>query len=182
MLTVRSFKTAAIAAASLAGAITPAPAIFAAADAVKVEVIGDITPSCSSSGTTVTLNPGDITKVGSAKYSFTVDCNAPFQYTMQSANGALRLVDAPVTATASHMEVPYNVHIRIPLTLGGAIDDTCSSTAIKQDAVSCRFSDSGQKIAVNQTAETQISWNNAEKQLMAGQYSDRLTIAVSVKP
>ncbi len=177
----RYLKTAAIAAASLGGVITPVPALFAAADAVKVEVTGNITPSCSSSSTTVTLNPGDISKAGSAKSTFTIDCNAPFQYTMQSANGALRLVNAPATAAASHIEAPYDVHIRIPLTLGGVIDDTCNSAAIKQGAVSCKFSDSGQKIAVNQTAEAQISWKDAQAQLMAGQYSDRLTITVTVK-
>ncbi len=181
MLTVRSFKTAAIAAASLGGVIAPVPALLAAADAVKVEVTGNITPSCSSSSTTVTLNPADISKAGSAKSTFTIDCNAPFQYTMQSANGALRFVNAPATAAASQIEAPYNVHIRIPLTLGGVIDDTCSSAAIKLGAVSCKFSDSGQKIAVNQTAQAQISWNNPQGQLAAGQYTDQLTFTVTVK-
>ena len=180
MLTVRSFKTAAIAAASLGGVIAPVP-LIAAADAVKVEVTGAITPSCSSSSTTATLNAGDITKAGSANYSFTVDCNAPFQYSMRSDNGAMRLVNASATAAATHIEAPYDVHIRIPLTLGGVIDDTCSSAAIKLGAVSCKFSDSGQKIAVSQTAETQISWSTPQGQLMAGQYCDRLTITVSVR-
>jgi hypothetical protein len=181
MLTGRTFKGAAIAAASLGGVITPMTDLIAAADAVKVEVTGNITPSCASSSTTLTLNAGDITKAGSAKYSFTVDCNAPFQYSMRSENGALRLVNAPANAAASHIEAPYDVHIRIPLTLGGAIDDTCNSAAIKQGAVACKFTDSGQKIAVNQTAETQISWNASQAQLMAGQYRDRLTITVTVK-
>lgn len=181
MLTGHTFKRAAIAAASLGGVLTPVPALFAAVDAVKVEVTGNITPSCSSSTTTLTLNPGDISKAGSAKASFTVDCNARFQYTIQSANGALRLVSAPATVASSNSSVPYDVHIRIPLTLGGTIDDTCSSATIKQSAVSCKFSDSGQKIAVNQTAQAQISWSNAQGQLMAGQYSDQLTITVGLR-
>jgi hypothetical protein len=172
MLTGRFYKAAAIAAASLGGAVTPMTDLIAAADAVKVEVTGNITPSCSSSSTTLTLNAGDITKTGSASSSFTVDCNAPFQYTMQSQNGALRLANAHANAAASHIEPPYDVRIRIPLTLGGVIDDTCSSTTIKQGAVSCKFTDSGQKIAVNQTAETQISWKNAQGRLLAGQYKD----------
>jgi len=180
MFTGRSFKRAAIAAASLGGVLTPVPALFAAADAVKVEVTGNITPACSSGSTTVALNPGDISKAGSASSTFTVDCNAPFQYSMQSANGALQLVNAPAKAAASS-SVPYDVHIRIPLTLGGAIDDTCNSVTIKQGAVNCKFSDSGQKIAVNQTAQAQISWSNAQGQLIAGQYTDRLTVTVSVK-
>jgi hypothetical protein len=100
---------------------------------------------------------------------------------MQSDNGALRLTNAPDAVSRDHIEVAYNVHIRIPLTLGGSIDDTCSSKSIKQGATSCLFTDSGQKIAISQQAETHISWNAAKHRLLAGQYTDRLTVFVSVK-
>jgi hypothetical protein len=101
---------------------------------------------------------------------------------MQSDNGALRLTNAPGAVSRDQIEVAYNVHIRIPLTLGGSIDDTCSSKSIKQGAISCIFTDSGQKIAINQQAETHISWKATQAQLLAGQYTDRLTVFVSVKP
>jgi hypothetical protein len=100
---------------------------------------------------------------------------------MQSDNGALRLTNAPDAVSRDQIEVAYKVHIRIPLTLGGSIDDTCSSHSIKQGAISCQFTDSGQKIAINQQAETQISWSRGHRQVLPGRYTDRLTIFVSVK-
>lgn len=182
MFTGCHFKGAAIVAASLGGAIYPAFQLIAATDAVKLEVTGAIAPSCTSSISTATFAASDITKAGSSSQSFTVDCNAPFQYSMQSQNGALRLMNAPASGAASIIETPYDVHIRIPLTLGGAIDDICNSATIKQDAVSCNFTNSGRKIAVNQLAEILISWNNPRGQLTAGQYGDQLSFSVSVKP
>ena len=168
-------------AVALGGISIPVTALFAAADKVEIEVTGNIKPYCANSVTAVPINAGDPSKAGSSKFAFTVDCNAPFQYSMQSDNGALRLMNAPA-ASQDPVEVAYSVHIRIPLTLGGAIDDTCSSASIKQGAISCKFTDSGQKVAINQQAETQISWNGASRRLLAGQYIDRLTVFVSVKP
>ncbi len=90
-------------------------------------------------------------------------------------------MNAPAAASPDEIEVAYDVHIRIPLTLGGAIDDTCSSASIKQGAITCKFTDLGQNIAINQQAETQVSWHRASRRLLAGQYVDRLTVFVSVK-
>ena len=168
-------------AAALGGVSFPVTDLLAAAGKVEVEVTGTIKPYCANSITAVPVNAGDPRKAGSAKFAFTVDCNAPFQYTMQSDNGALRLTNAPDAVSRDQIEVAYNVHIRIPLTLGGSIDDTCSSKSIKQGAISCIFTDSGQKIAINQLAETHISWNAAKTHLLAGQYTDRLRVFVSVK-
>jgi hypothetical protein len=182
MLNARSFKATVIAASLLGSVLYPANEIVAAASSVRLEIIGNVTPSCTSSITTATFRANDITKAGSSKLSFTVDCNAPFQYSLQSDNGALRLAGAPGSATGGSVEAPYDVHIKIPLTFGGAIDDTCASGTLKQGAVSCHFSDSGRKIAVNQTAEMDISWKSPQGQLTAGQYTDRLSILVSVRP
>ena len=177
----RFYASAAAMAAALGGVYFPATDLLAAAGKVEVEVTGTIKPYCANSMMAVPVNASDPRKAGSAKFAFTIDCNAPFQYTMQSDNGALRLTNAPDAVSRDQIEVAYNVHIRIPLTLGGLIDDTCSSKSIKQDAISCIFTDSGQKIAINQLAETHISWNAAKTRLLAGQYTDRLRVFVSVK-
>ncbi len=169
-------------AAALGGVSCPVTALLAAAGKIQVEVTGTIKPYCANSITTAPVNAGNPGKAGSATFAFTVDCNAPFQYTMQSDNGALRLTNPPDAVSRDQIEVAYKVHIRIPLTLGGSIDDTCSSKSIKQGATSCSFTDSGQKIAINQLAETRISWNSSPARLLAGQYTDRLTVFVSVKP
>ena len=175
----RIFAGAALCAA-LGGISFPITALNAAADKVQIEVTGNLVPSCGNSSTTLSLDAGDLTKAGSAKFAFTVDCNAPFQYTMQSQNGALRLVNAPAAASAASTEVPYDVHIRIPLTPAGAIDDTCNSASLKQGAISCKFTDSGREIAVNQTVMGQLDWK-AGQQLAAGKYQDQLVISISAR-
>ena len=160
----------------------PVTDLLAAVGKVEIEVTGTIKPYCANSITAAPVNAGDPRKAGSAKFAFTVDCNAPFQYTMQSDNGALRLTNAPDVVSRDQIEVAYNVHMRIPLTLGGSIDDTCSSKSLKQGAISCTFTDSGQKIAINQLGETNITWDAAKTHLLTGQYTDRLTVFLSVKP
>jgi len=182
MLAKRDFKRFAIAAAELGVAVYPASAFHPAGNTVKIAVRGNIEPSCSTSSTVSSLDIGNIAKAGSAAASFAVDCNAPFQYSVRSEKGAMRLAGAPATAPARRFGVPYDVHIKIPLTFGGQIDDTCNSRAMRFGAFGCKFTDSGQKIAVNQTAEMEISWGDAQQLLAAGQYSDQLTITVSVKP
>ena len=182
MLYRRVYAGTAAIAAVIGGFSWPAGAIPGAGDKVQIEVTGNIRPYCSNSAASVPIAAGDPSKPGSSKFSFTVDCNAPFQYTMASQNGAMRLVDAPTSAPREAIEVPYDVHIRIPLTLGGAIDDTCNSASIRQGAaITCKFTDSGQKVAIGQQAVTQVSWNGAQGHLLAGHYSDQLTVFVSVR-
>ena len=178
----RFYASAAAMAAAFGGVSLPVNALLAAVGKVKIEVTGTITPYCANSVTAVPIDAGDPRKAGSAKFAFTIDCNTPFQYTMQSDNGAFRLTNAPAGVSRDQIEVAYNVHIRIPLTLGGSIDDTCGSQSIKQGATSCQFTDSGQKVAINQLGETDISWDATPSHLLAGQYTDRLTVFVSVKP
>lgn len=182
MMYWRYYARAAAIAGALGGVCWPASSLFAAGDKVQIEVTGTIKPYCANSAASVPIDAGDPSKAGSSKFTFTVDCNAPFQYTMQSQNGAMRLVNAPAAAPRERIEVPYDVHIRIPLTLGGAIDDTCNSASIRQGAaITCKFTDSGHKIAIGQQAVTQVSWNGAQGPLMSGHYSDQLTVFISVK-
>ncbi len=182
MLHWRVCARAAAVAAALGGVCWPAFSLPGAGDKVQIEVTGSIRTYCANSVTSLPIDAGDPSKAGSSAATFTVDCNAPFQYTMQSQNGAMRLVDAPASAPQAKIEVPYDVHIHIPLTLGGAIDDTCNSASIRQGAaITCKLTDSGAKIAIGQQAVTQVSWNGAQGQLMAGHYSDRLTVFLSVK-
>lgn len=178
----RFYASAAATAVALGGISFPVTALLAAAGKVDIEVTGNIKPYCANSVTAVSIDAGNPRKPGSSKFAFTVDCNAPFQYTLQSENGALRLVNAPAGASRDEIEVAYDVRIRIPLSPGGVIEDTCSSSSIKQGAVSCQFTDSGQRVAISELAETQVSWNGASSRLRSGQYVDRLTVFVSAKP
>ncbi len=77
-------------AAALGGISLPVTALFAAVNKVNIEAIGNIKPYCANSVTAVPINAGDPTKADSSKFTFTIDCNAPFQYSMQSNHGAMR--------------------------------------------------------------------------------------------
>jgi hypothetical protein len=180
MLRGRIIAGAAGFAAALGGLCWPAGAI-PGADRVQIEVMGNIASHCSNSSASVPIDVGDPNNSGTSKFTFTVDCNAPFKYTMQSQNGALRLAGAPASAAREKIEVPYDVHVRIPLSLGGAIDDTCNSASIRQGGATCKFTDSGQKVAIGQQAVTQISWNGAQARLMPGNYNDQLTFFITVR-
>ena len=137
----RFYASAAAMAAALGGFSLPVTVLLAAAGKVEVEVTGAITPYCANSVTAVPINLTDPRKAGSAKFAFTIDCNAPFRYTMRSDNGALRLADAPAALSSHQIEVAYDVRIRISLNHGTVIDDTCSSKSIKHGAINCDFTD-----------------------------------------
>jgi hypothetical protein len=166
--------------AALAGFCWPAGAIPGAGRA-QIEVTGNIASHCSNSLVTAPIDAGDPRKPGSSEFTFAVDCNAPFQYTMQSLNGAMRLAGAPGWAPREKIEAPYEVHVRIPLTFGGAIDDTCSSASIRLGGATCKFTDSGHKVAIGQQAVTQISWNGGQAALLPGHYNDQLTFYITAR-
>jgi hypothetical protein len=136
----RIFAGTAAFAAALGGLCWPAGAIPGAGQ-VQIELLGNMVSYCSNNTTVQQVDVGDLRQPGSVNIALTVDCNAPFQYTMQSQNGAMRLESAPANTPPGAAEVPYNVRMRIPLTLGGAIDDICASAAIRQGAVTCKFTE-----------------------------------------
>ncbi len=89
MINGRIYASAAAMAAALGGIAFPVTTLFAAGGKVEIEVSGTIKPYCANSVTAVPVNAGDPRKAGSAKFAFTVDCNAPFQYTMESEQRSL---------------------------------------------------------------------------------------------
>lgn len=153
-------------------------ATLAADNTVEIEVTGSIKPYCATNSTVLPLHIGDITRPGAMSASFIVDCNAPFQYSLQSENGAMLLKGAP----RGENEIPYDVRVRIPLTRGGEINDTCKSAALRTGAVTCKFSDSGGKIALSQRAEASVNWLIPDQQLFGGQYHDNLKIFLNLRP
>jgi hypothetical protein len=151
-----------------------------------VTLQGSITAACSVTGSSaVSPEIGDITKAGSKETEVTVDCNTPFKYRLVSLNGALQHELAGTAAASApkglDASVPYNVTVVIP-TDGGTIRDTCASANIKAGQVTCAFGDSRNGIAIGAAARVTIAWTSPRDAVMAGQYSDRLTFTVEVKP
>ncbi len=149
-------------------------------NSVEVEVAGSIKTFCANTILNLPLKIGDITKSGVSTVAFTVNCNTPFEYSIESAHGAMRLAGS-TAGTEQQNEIPYNVRVRIPLTYGGEIDDSCSSAAIRAGAITCSFTDSGGKIVVEQRAEAYVSWTAPTRVMPTGNYEDQLIILFSSK-
>jgi hypothetical protein len=173
-------RTGAGIAAAVCAAACAAPLLMPmfAHSKVTVAVQGVITPSCalkaggSSAAQTVQLSPASATY----QYGYGIECNAPFQYKLESQNGALMQTGQ----TAGTPGVPYNVAVHIP-TDDVTIEDTCASASIKAGQVTCQFHDSRNGIAINGRATLTVSLGQRPAALAAGVYSDRITFSVGLR-
>ena len=174
--------------ALVGGALIALSATSSAAPRVAVKLQGDIEPACAISSNFVsgaeldlaaTVDVPDITKAGSKNFSFTVNCNAPFQYRLEAKYGALTHESSGVAAKGFAKSVPYDVAIYIP-TDGAAINDRCSGESIGFGKAGCRFSNSGNSIALASRSNLLLAWA-PEGIPIAGKYTDKLTITVGVR-
>lgn len=169
-------------ATATAVAVSLVPAVYAATR-VSVTVGGNIAPSCTigglgSSGTTV-LTLADITQAGTKDFGFTLDCNAPFSYSLTAEHGELRNTSAGTASGGFSAKVPYTVAVTIPTNVG-TIDDTCSGESIRVGGIGCSFSNSGSGIALSAAGNLRMAWIPAGM-LAAGEYEDSVTIAVGLR-
>lgn len=148
----------------------------------KIHLKGRVAPVCtvdgqSSGQVTATVNVGNINVPGEKQVNYPINCNAPFAYTLSSLNGGLQRQGA----WPGPGEVParlYDINVAIPTTQPGRINDTCTSAAIKSGA--CDFRNSGDGVAINQTATLKVNWA-APSALPSGTYSDRITFTVRLQ-
>lgn len=163
------------------GAISPGWAT----DKVAIKLVGQVAPECavvaaSESSADGTLELGDITQPGQKTYSFIVNCNAPFEYRLEATNGALLQKDTSPVGTGLTTSVPYQIAMHIP-TDKDAIDDSCAGNAIRKARISCRFSNSGNRIALNSQSKMTLSWTSGDNFPVAGKYQEHLTLTLAVR-
>lgn len=169
-------RAAAWVAAALLTAATPCGA---ATDTI-VTIRGDVVPACSVSGLATSVDLGNLTVSGAATLAFATTCNAPFDYSVESANGGLRHSSGASAPPGFSALVPYTVRTILP-TDAGTIDDTCSSTTIVGGSTTCVFTDSGTGIAIGSASELRLGWTGIPS-LLGGSYSDTLTLTIGVRP
>lgn len=158
-----------------------------AAPKVAIKLQGDIVEECAvtgslSSGTlpamgTITLP--DITRSGRIEYGFVVNCNTPFDYRLEAKHGALTHSDGGAAVTGFANSVPYDVAITIP-TDGATISDRCSGESIRFGQARCRFSNSGESIALASRSSLTLAWA-PQGILQAGKYAEKLTLTVGAR-
>jgi hypothetical protein len=158
-------------------ALLPGKAV-ASEDQVRLELVAHEEPRCGIGNLAPVLSLGQLDRAGARTFSFTIDCNAPFAYSLISENGALKPVEDGALA-GSGTGLPYNVSTRIAMSGGASLADECASAALLAPPT-CTFSNSGSAIAPGEEAQFDISWPSAEDlRLRAGLYTDRLTLTLS---
>ena len=186
MLASRGTLRAARSAAKLIGAVVVAISIGQgnafAAEEVTITVTGNIVASCAISGMASSANLGNISQAGSLTVPFTIDCNAPFAYALKSVNGGLKHQAVASAPSGFSVLLPYAVQTVIATNSGAGINQACTSTNVKDGAVTCPFVNSGNAVAINQPASLGISWAASGQPLLAGSYQDVLTLTVSTPP
>ena len=159
-------------------------------DRVEIELTGRIEASCklarggtSGSSLDVNLDLGRLDDTTPREIRFNVDCNAPFEYRMASANGGLQHETRTDAASGFAALVPYRVDSTIP-TDGGPLNLACESGKMIAAAVKASpcMADSGDAIAIDREGLATVSWRLDQKKPMAGKFSDTLTLWVGPKP
>jgi hypothetical protein len=149
--------------------------------AVSIEIAGSIEPRCSNTGFSFPLHIKDLSQAGSSAVQFEAGCIAPFQYSVASRNGGFKL-DGPAPPSGFAASLPYNVSVRIPLTGGQSIEDRFTSDQIKSGSNSFSFSNSGNAVSIQKTAEIGVAWKASVKPLSPGAYQDQLTVKIFIRP
>jgi hypothetical protein len=151
-----------------------------AAGKVTVKLEGEIEPECAiQSGTSSTLDLGDISQPGSKEYGFVLNCNAPFSYRLEAQYGALTNVAAATRVPPGFTAfIPYEIAVHIS-TEAAPVEEHCTSESIRMGHISCRFGESENKIAANAKSYLNFSWKKQYKNMITGQYTDTIRIHVS---
>lgn len=154
---------------------------------VDITLKGWVTAKCTVNGgnsVTTPVSIGNVNAAGEKSFTYPVNCNAPFRYTLSSTNGGLQRTQPLNGAQPTRV---YNVNVNIPTDSGtGAgsgitINDTCASNTIRGNVITCpNVHDSGNDIALDKTATLKVTWS-PDTALPSGTYADKLTFTVGLK-
>ena len=160
-----------------------------AQEEVTVEVTGEIAASCGLVSPTAPVDLGWLHEKTSHRFSIGIDCNHPFALALQSRHGGLRheggLALASVATNGGSGEfLPYAIDISLPLEDGDTdrIAQTCASDSIREGGPGCAIPDSGTAIALGQTLDLELRWQQGGTPLAGGRFVDTLTFTLSVRP
>lgn len=167
------------------------------AQSVTIDVQGTLAASCELTVPVASYTNLNIVAAGSQAIPFTVDCNAPFAYSLVSTNGGL--LNAPGLATVVQGSMPFTGKVPYKVTTNFATDagnfgdtnleasDLTTANAAPCVAVvysaTCPFTNSGTGAAAKGLAASMtLNWlAPTGPPLVAGTYSDTLTLTVRVR-
>jgi spore coat protein U-like protein len=154
---------------------------------LTVDVTGQVAGRCGfSTPPTDKSVLGDLATAGSLTLNFTVDCNTPFRVRAISTNGGLKTTSATGEGFTNLLD--YSLRLQLATDAGG-LDATCNADALASAAGGCAYYgsaagqglSSGQGVSLNASGALQFGWTAAPQRLVAGSYSDTLTIVVEAR-
>ena len=188
----RRFEVAAVSVAAITVSIAASVCGAGQAQAqVTITAQGEVPQSCTVTAPGA-LILGDLADDASARTQvLNVSCNAPWTYSLVSANGGL-VANAPPNQVAGVFTTTLTYQVTTLFsTDGGAFGDaalasrnlTAANAAgcVANSVVACPFASSGADASISQTAGSlAVSWSTPAQPLVAATYSDTLTLTVLV--
>lgn len=161
----------------------------ARADTLTINATGTIIGSCQLTTSSNFPADADLSVSGSVGATALVDCSTPFKINATSSNGALL---RPGTASSGFTSsLVYTLAMSVPLNVGGPVTASCTSDKLVSGQSSCALSPNNSTglssgatgTATNKTASLTASWTTpSSPRLMAGAYSDTLTVTIAAAP
>jgi hypothetical protein len=140
-----------------------------------------------------TVALGDLGKAGSVAIPFRLDCNSNFAITVVSSNGGLQqqaaAAVAPSTAAAGGFagRLDYDLAVQVD-TDTGPVASHCAASALSSGG-GCAMAQAGAGgglssdggVAIGRDGGLVLSWTAPAERLVAGRYSDTVTITVEAR-
>lgn len=150
-------------------------------DSFRVSVHGVVIPRCGVTQTVRAgafanpVSPNNTAREDHLRLPFSVDCNGAFSVTLASRSGGLQPTQS-TSDTDFARNLPYAATVTLP---SGQRTDTCVSTTMGQDGAGCvsRFAMTGG--GASGEGRIDVTLAAGDKPLLAGRYTDFLTITVS---
>jgi hypothetical protein len=172
----------AVAAFGLLSCASPAPA-----QVVSVTANWTVASSCSIAG--ASISGANLAASGSQSASSTVNCNSGFKINATSAKGALK--STTVAPTNFSNVLPYTLTVAVPVdgTPASTPSASCASSLLMSGS-GCTLAPSGAglssggRTAMGQTATLTVAWTipTLPTRLIAGSYSDTITLSIATVP
>jgi len=158
----------------------------ARADSLTITASGTIQPSCSVA-VQAAFQSADFTASGSSTAQALVNCNGGFRINVTSANGAAKTTNQASSGFTNALS--YTLGLSVPLDDSSTASAICTSASLVAGQSTCALSpgnatglSSGGKTAMGKVATLTASWVLPAQKLVAGSYSDTLTVSIASVP
>jgi len=170
----------------IAGIVSLETSEPAPAQSLVVVASGTIAPACTIAVGTA-FPSANLAANGSVGATANVNCNSKFRLNATSAKGAIATTTAaPANFTNT---VAYSLTVSVPTDPSGTATATCPSAQLVAGQAACALSpsnttglSSGTVSTFSKIASLTAAWTLPAPRLVAGSYSDTITLSIATVP